>query len=270
VSFSICQIGFLNIKMKKILNWIFKSKVDLTKKWWHRFLKVLFIIVTIIFSIYLSGLLVNSYNDVTNSWTLVESLSTRLGRAPYTGKVHSIHQLYGENEVISEKYTFEMNNTLVDKEYLFPYSALFLKNDNNYDFCSDDLTNHISNIASTNDISLFSTTNPSFETLYSDIDVFNTYLKNNSLRIQCVFIDSYTIPNIENGSSVEFVFLRPVITSEYQIYRYENHFMYFILMIIFEILFILFCILCSILIYYKVVLYIVYGKIQDSSTAQRI
>lgn len=248
--------------MKKITNWIFKSKTDLSKKWWHRFFKVLFVLAIIVSGISLATLLTNSYTQVVHQWNYVDSVSSRLSKEPYTGRVVSIQDLYGQNEVISEDYPSQMNFGLADKEYLQPFSPIFLEDSEN--FCSDELYDHIGNVASTNNVKLFSNTNPTFERLYSDVDVFSTYLKNNSYSVKCVMLDSYTITN-DNDTTSTFPFLRPVETSDYSIYSYKDNLSGFILYVLLSIVFFLFCILCTILIYYKVFLYIVYGKVEKPS-----
>lgn len=249
--------------MKKITNWILKSKTDLSKKWWHRFLKVLFVLTTIAFGIYLVTFLSNSYTQVVHQWNYVDTVSSRLSKAPYSGKIVSIKDLYKQNEVISEDYPSQMNLGLADKEYLQPFSPIFLENSES--FCSDELYKNIGNVAVTNDVRLFSNTNPTFERLYDDIDVFSTYLKNNSFSVNCVMLDSYTITN-NNDTTSTFSFLRPVETSSYSIYSYKDNLSGFILYIVLSTVFFLFCILCTILIYYKIILYIVYGKIEKPST----
>ncbi|MGB4076605.1 MAG: hypothetical protein WBK28_02785 [Minisyncoccia bacterium] len=251
--------------MKKITNWIFKSKEDLPKKWWHRFIKVLFILATIAYGIYLISFLVTSYSRVVHEWSYVDSVSSRLNKEPYSGKVVSIHNLYGDSEVISEKYAYQMDGSLAGKRVFEPFSAIFLEDSQS--FCSDELYKHIGNIASTNGVKLFSTANPTFERLYADVDVFSTYLENNSFSIKCVMLDSYTITN-ENDTTSTFPFLRPVETSDYSIYSYKDNTSGFILLVLLSAVFFLFCILCTILIYYKVILYIVYGKIEKPSSKE--
>lgn len=192
---------------EKITNWIFKSKTDLSKKWWHRFFKVLFILITIAFGIYLIAFLSNSYTQVVHQWSYVDTVSSRLSKGPYSGKVVSIQELYEQNEVISEDYPSQMNFGIADKEYLQPFSPIFLEDSEN--FCSDELDKHIDNVASTNNIRLFSNTNPTFERLYADADVFSTYLKNNSYSVKSVMLDSYTITNDNDPSQRHFNIERP-------------------------------------------------------------
>ncbi len=254
------------LSMKKINNWLFKSKVDLSKKWWHRLFKVFFIVAIIVFVIYLISFLSGSYSQVRNQWSFVDILSARLSKEPFSGKVVSIKDLYEKNEVISEeKYPSKMSFSLADKSYLQPFSSMFLENGQSENFCSDELYTNISNIASTNNINLFSTTNPTFKTLYPDVDKFTTYLKNNAYNIKCVMVDSYSITN-ENDKISTFTFLRPVETSAYSIYSYKDNLSGFILSIFFSIVVFLLCLLFTILIYYKVFLYIIYGKIENLSS----
>lgn len=88
--------------MKTVFNWIFKSKEDLSKKWWHRLFKVLFILGIAIFAIYSIYILVDSYSSITHKWNYVDSFSTRLNEEPYSGEVFSITDLYDKDEVVSE------------------------------------------------------------------------------------------------------------------------------------------------------------------------
>lgn len=250
--------------MKKIAYWIFKSKTDLSKKWWHRLFKVLFILGIVASGIYLITFLSNSYTQVVHQWSYVDSVSSRLSKVPYVGIVVSIHDLYGENEVVSEKRPYQMRVSLADKEYLQPFSPIFMDDGQSESFCSDELHKHIGTIAYTSNIKLYSTTNPTFESLYTDIDTFTTYLINNTYRVKCVMLDSYTITN-ENDTTTTFPFLRPVETSEYSIFSYKYNSSGFVLYALLFLVFFLFCILCTILIYYKIFLYIVYGKIEKPS-----
>lgn len=248
--------------MKKIISWIYKSKVDLSKKWWHRLFKVLFILATVVSVICLITFLSNSFTRVVHQWDYVDTLSSRLSKEPYSGKVVSIKDIYKENEVISEKYPSEMNFSLADKEYLQPFSPIFLEDSQSY--CSDELYKQIGNVASTNNVRLFSTTDPTFERLYSNIDTFTTYLKNNSYSVKCVMKDSYTITN-ENDTESVYSFLRPIETSKYSIYSYKHNLAGFILYTLLSAVFLLFCIVCTVLIYFKIFLYIIYGKVENKS-----
>ncbi len=252
--------------MKKIKNWIFKSKVDLSKKWWHRLFKVLFIIAIMFASISAISVLSDSYSFITHKWRYVESLSNRLSKAPYSEKVVSISELYDDHEVISEeKYPSKFNNSLNDKHYLFPFSTMFMEDIQSNSFCSNELDKHIKDIAQNTNTKLFSPVNYTFEKLSTDIDNFVTYLKNNSYSIKCVTFDSYTIDN-ENNTTSTYKFIKPVDTSKYYIYEYKNNFSGFILAVLLTIVTLPFFVLCTILIYYKVVLYIVYGKPEESSS----
>lgn len=247
--------------MKKIKNWIFKSKIDLSKKWWHRLFKVLFILSFIVVSLFVMTFLSNSYSQITHQWMFVDGLSNRLSDAPYSGKVLSINELYSADEVISEEmYTSKMNFSLEGKDYLEPLSAMFLDDYQSKSFCSNKLDENIKNIAETNNIKLFSAVNSTLRTLSSDIDAFTKYLKDNSYSISCVMIDSYTTTD-DNGETLKSVFLKPIDTAKYNIYEYKNNLLGFILNVLLSIAFLLFCAICTIIFYYKVVLYIVFGKV---------
>lgn len=251
--------------MRKIINWLSKSKVDLSKKWWHRFFKVLFFIAIVMFSIYVIKFLVNSYATVTHRWIYVDSISSRLDELSNSNKVYSITELYKDSEVISEESPSKLGWGIKNKRNILPLSPLFLEGNQSETFCSDEIYKYVSNIASTNNIKYFSTTNPSLETLNTDINIFTAYLKNNSFDIKCVMLDSYTITN-DNDTTTKFEFIRPVSTSDYHIYGYENKISNYILYSALTIVFLLLSILCLMLIYYKVILYIVYGKIEPGSS----
>jgi len=244
--------------IKKISDWIFKSKVDLSKKWWHRLLKVLFIILIIASSIYGAMIIVDSYADITHNWKYETSLSERLSDESFSGEVFSVNDLYSANEIISDEPSYSMNYSLDDKKWLSPTDLLFAK-DPEETFCSDELHNHASKIAEANNVYLFSNTTPSLNELYADVDVFTSYLISNSYRIKCLIIDRYS--SYTAGSlDYKYTFLRPIDTFDYHIYEYENNLSEFILYVVGSILFSLIYILIAILIYYKAILYIIYGK----------
>lgn len=248
--------------MKKITNWIFKSKEDLTKKWWHRLFKVLFILGIVAFSIYLITTLTNSYNQITHQWNYVETFSNRLSEEPYSGQVFSVQELYSANEVISDEESYEMDLRLGAKGLLLPSNTImFLDDYKSEHYCSNELDKHIEDIADENNIELFSDLNPSLGGLYSDVDTFTNYLRNNSYTVDCVILDAYTVTNDDNTTS-RYRFLKPIDTSDYTIYEYENHFPNFILYILFSVVFFFLSILVVMLIYYKVIMYIIYGKIE--------
>ncbi len=251
--------------MKKIINWIFKSKIDLSKKWWHRLLKVLFFLLIIVSAISLISFLSNVYTKAVHQWNYVDGFSSRLGKPPFSGKVASINDLYGENEVISDEFPSLMNSSLGNKQYLEPSSPLFLKDGQTKTFCSDELYKHIADIASANSTNLFSKTDVTYEGLYADVDAFTKYLGTNSYGVKCVMIDGFTITN-EDGTPSIISFLRPIETYKYVIYSYEYNLVGFILGVLWSIALYLLFILCVLLLYYKVILYVIYGKIENPST----
>lgn len=242
---------------KKISNWLLKDNLELSKKWWHRFLKVLFILSVISLSIYTITLLVNSYPRIVHQWNFTNTLSGKLSSSDYTGKTVQIKDLYSNEEIISDNdiYTKDYFPNLQDKDYLLPFSPIFLEDTTS--FCSDKLDKQIKEIVNKNDIKLFSTTNPTLNTLSNNIDAFNSYLYQNNIK--CVMVDSYSVEN-QNGDTSKYTFLRPVDIYEYSIYKYENNFSSFILSIILSLLGLLLYVFVIIFIYKKVILYIVYGN----------
>lgn len=242
--------------MKKLKNWLYRPDLELNKKWWHRLFKVVFILTIIISSISLITYLGNSYTQVVNQWNFIDTLSGRLSNDSYTGKVVSIRGLHNVNEAISDDYPGGWS--LDDRRYVEPFSALFLPEDEGQTFCSDNLSENLENIAVTNNIRLFSDTNPSAYKLYDDMGTFSTYLKNNSYSVKCLFIDSFTISN-EDGSDTKLTFLRSENTSDYSIYQYKDNFLGFVLLTLLSVFAFLFGVLLVLIFYYKVFLYIVFG-----------
>lgn len=249
--------------LSKIISWIFREDIDLSKKWWHRLFKVLFVLSIISLAVYAATILVNSYERIVNRWGYVESLSKRLSDGTHSGQVFFINQLYKDDEVITEKkmYGDDYYPSITSKEYLFPMKAMFLlggdySKDN---FCSDELYKKIENIADINKIKLFSPIDPTIRSLSADLAAFTTYLKDNSFSIKCVMINSYTVEG-EDGTDAKLTFLEPINTYEYNIYRYSNGLHFFILSFILALIGLLIYTLAVILVYYKIILYIVFGS----------
>lgn len=243
---------------KKIKIWLLKDSLELNKKWWHRFLKVLFVMSIISLTIYVIILLANSYPRIVNQWNFADVLSGRLSKSDYSGKILSVKQLYNDEEIISDSdiYTKDYFPNLKDKELLLPYfPPIFLEGTES--FCSNKLDEKIKGIASENNIKLFSTTNPTLNTLSNNIDAFTSYLYNNNIK--CVMVDSFSVEN-DNRETSKYTFLRPVNIYEYNVYRYENNFMGFILDIILSIIGLLLYIFVVLFIYNKIILYIIYGN----------
>lgn len=242
--------------MKKISNWLFNNNLELNKKWWHRFFKVLFIITVVSLTIFIIILLINSYSRIVNQWNYVDTVTARLNSSNYSGKIVSIKQLYSNDEVIStinDVYTKGYYPNLNNKKYLLPFSVIFL--DDTINFCSDKLDKQIREIASNNNIKLFSTTNPTLYSLSTDVNKFISNLG----TTKCVMIDSYSVEN-DNGTINKYTFLRPVDIYEYSIFKYKNNLIGYILAIIFSIIGLWMCVLMVQVIYYKIIMYIIYGN----------
>lgn len=252
-------------RLHKFKKWIIRDDLNLSNKWWHRFFKVGFIISIIA----LTGALVvdtfERYDTIINKWMYVESLSARLRNPVHTSKIFSIQQLYGPDEVITtfdRVYSYDNYSPgLGAKSLLFPLDAMFLLSEDTKfkSFCSDQLDKHVETISRAENIRNFSSTNPTFINLYTDIGVFKDYLRINSYSISCLTTNSYTIPD-ENGSEKVYAFLEPVETREYSIYKYESGILDLIFVIVLKIIALLAYILIMLLIYYKILLYIVFGS----------
>ncbi|MDQ5954091.1 MAG: hypothetical protein QG583_18 [Patescibacteria group bacterium] len=244
--------------MKKISSWLYREDLELSRKWWHRFLKVVFILSVISLAIYAVVSLVNSYPSIVNQWSYANTVSGKLNSSDYTDKIVSINELYNYKEIISdsELYTDGYFPNLKNKELLLPYSSPVFVADTE-SFCSSKLDKQIKEIAIENDIKLFSTTNPTFYTLSTNIDAFASYLNINDIR--CVMVDSYNIEN-DDGSTSQYTFLRAVDTNKYIIYKYDNNFIGFIFNIFGIFIGLLIYIFVAVFIYNKIILYIIYGN----------
>jgi hypothetical protein len=185
-------------------------------------------------------------------------VSGKLNSSDYTGKIVSINELYSEEEIISDSdlYTDGYFPNLKDKDLLLPYSSPVFVADTK-SFCSDKLDKQIKEIANKNDIKLFSTTNPTLNTLSNNIDAFTSYLYQNNIK--CVMVDSYSVEN-DNGSTSRYTFLRPIDTYKYIIYKYENNFIGFIFAIFISLIGLLAYTFVVVFVYNKIILYIIYGN----------
>lgn len=247
---------------KKIKDWLVRDDLELDKKWWHRFFKILFILSIITLVIYMATLLINSYSRIVNQWDYVNTLTAKLNSSDYSGSVVSMKELYGEQEIISDSnvYTNNYFPSLENKDLLLPISPIFLENVES--FCSDKLDRQIKEIVSKNEINLFSTTNPSFDKLSNNIEEFNNYVGIND--INCVMIDSFSFEN-KDEVIVNYTFLRPVDIHDYVIYKYKNNFVGFIFNILISVIGVLLYIGSILFIYNKIILYIIYGNKKQRS-----
>ncbi len=243
--------------MKKISAWLYRDNLELSKRWWHRFLKVLFILSVISLAIYAVVFLANSYPSIVNQWSYSNTVAGKLNSSDYAGKIVPINELYNDEEVIgdSDLYTDGYFPNLEDKELLFPFSPIFVADTES--FCSNKLDKQIKEVAIENDIKLFSTTNPTANTLSTNIDTFTSYINQNSIK--CVMIDSYSIEN-DDGSTSKYTFLRPVDIYKYIIYKYENNFIGFIFAIFISLIGLFAYTFIVLLVYHKIILYIIYGN----------
>lgn len=247
-----------NMKIKKIYSWLIKDSLGLNKKWWHRFLKVIFIVSLISLAIATIVSLVNSYPSIVNEWNYSSTITGKLNSSDYSGKIVQINQLYGEEEIISDNdiYANDYFPNLNDKELLLPYSSPIFSTDME-SFCSNKLDKQIKEIAEENDINLFSTINPTVKTLSPNIEAFILYLNTNDIR--CAMVDSYTMEN-DDGTTYKYTFLRPVDTSEYSIYKYKNNFTGFLSTIFLGLIVFFVYFFVVIFVYNKIILYIIYGN----------
>lgn len=76
-------------------------------------------------------------------------------------------------------------------------------------------------------------------------------------------INSYSIEN-EDGKIDKYVFLEPINTFDYRIYKYEDGTLSFIFAIMFAIASLFLYIVISLIIYYKIILYIIFGSKNNS------
>lgn len=251
----------MKTKLHKIKTWILRDDLNLNNRWWHRFLKVVFVLCLVLYAVYLGSLLFDSYYRIVNRWEFKNVLAGRLSDSVHTGKVFAINDLLGDHEIIStldQVYSKGgFSPSYEQRLMLNPYSPMFvLSNPPVQTFCSDRLSDNIKDIAIKNNIRLFSEENPRVDRLTSSVDSFISYLS--PFTMKCVMVDSFTIVN-DNGSESKYVFLRPVNTYDYGIYKYEDGTLVLILAVVVGILAYIFSIFIALVLYYKVILYIVFG-----------
>lgn len=247
--------------MKKISNWLFRKDLDLNKKLWHRFIKVLFTISIIAIAIYIVLFLIESYERTVNRWNYLQIFSNRLIERGGNSRVLPINQLYDADEIITEKIIFstDYHPDISNKDLLSPMSGIFLKDYSSQTFCSNKLYENIEKIASSNNIKLFSPVNPSLNRLSDDLSAYKVFLKDNSFSIKCLFINSYS-PENKDGEVTKYTFLEPINTYNYVISKYENGFMNFIFLSGISFFGLFLYSIISIFVYHKIVLYVIFGS----------
>ncbi len=250
--------------MSKIKAWLFRSHTDLTKKWWHRMFKVLFIVSTVLYTFYICSFLIDSYPTIVNKWDFLEHLRTRLSVDEFKGKLVSLNEVLGEDEVIAENYKdLQQGWSIDDKDYIVPIGILGYQQGKSI-VCSDQLEKSLIPFVAKEKIVFYSPIDYRIDNLYVGLPKFIDYINSPENNILCVATDSYTIENHDNTTSV-YKFLKPIDTRDFYIYKYKFDIASFIYVILLSIASIVIVPFIVIITYYKIVLYIIYGNHNDNN-----
>lgn len=235
--------------MKKLLDilkiHIFREDLDLQSKWWHRLLKVIFFILFIS----IVGLIVyESLNTTSQKRTVYNKVSTLDERV--TPELNSVGNLLKEKEIFSysEPYSNESHKSLES----------FLSDT----YCSTHLADNFKKIIDERGVD-----NLFIRSVYGSknvpSDVFSDYIK--QFGIKCVMLDAYTKFNAEGFPDGKLYFLEPSRDYQDKWSFYKESALATTLNQIMEsalglILQFIFAAIIIVILYYKVFIYILYGK----------
>lgn len=232
--------------MKKI-NWaiFFRKDLNLQDKWWHRLLSIIFILSFILFISF--NIVDFSTHDIfrggqVNQWKKVSSLSDRI-----TSDIKPISALLKTSEKIGDN-----NRTYVLNDEPDEYYRIIL----NDVYCSTELVDDYKEIESSRNIGeLYIMENNYRKKITSE--VFSNYIRQN--EIKCLIVDAYSSPNNKSLS-----FLQPDRSYQDNWTFYQKSttktLLYFLEMIPIVLGISLIIFLGIIIIYYKVVLYVIFGN----------
>lgn len=233
----------------------FRKDLNLENRWWHRLLSIVFISLFLIFIAY--NVAIFSTADIfrggqIQQWNKNGALSERI-----VSEVKPISAFVEDGEKIGENEgTFTLNDR--QGEY---YNGIL-----NDVYCSTELSNNLEHIKSERKVknlfirNLFGTNDVPLET-------FTNYIKQNNIR--CIIVDAYTTYDSSGQIDGKLSFLEP--TKEYQdnwsFYEKSpvNTAIYFLEMILTVIAISVVIFAIIILIYYKIVLYIIFGNDSNNS-----
>jgi hypothetical protein len=221
----------------------FRKDLNLSGRWWHRLLFVIFII-SFIWALYTTydDLFATSHPHIPQ-WKVANSVDERL-----TPAVKQIHDLKMPNERVEER----------DRSYVLNSQD----DDSLYDdiYCSSDLENRISDIQN----------NSGIRTLYIrgqygrndvPIETFTNYVKENNIK--CLLPDAYTHYDANGREDGQLRFLEPIgpnslFYKDLVFYKKSNFLTAIYALKMFLLVVAIFAV--AVILYYKVFLYIIFGS----------
>lgn len=216
----------------------FRNDLNLQNKWGHRLITIVFFIgFIVVLFLQIKELYIDYDFGIGKK---INSVEDRL-----TSDLVKIVDLVWPNERLNY-------SDLVNKSR---YTNIQLYDDA---YCSKDIYKYIEYIMNKEKIKLLYASEIDSARINSiPLNIFSSYLKENS--IYCLSVDSF-------GWQRNFLQPRPVFAEfeDYHFYKYStwSTFIYFLPSLLLYIWFTLIISLILILIYYKIIIYIIYGKIQ--------
>jgi len=231
-------------------NNFFRKDLNLKNRWWHRFLFVVFIFSIVLYTIY--NLALYSTSDMfrggkAQQWEKVETLNDRL-----TSELNTINTLIKPGEKIAEDNRTYVLNDKIDEYYKHVLSDVY---------CSTKLVNNIEKIKNGTKIQ-----NLFIRNKYGKNNVplkdFTEYIKQNN--IYCLSKDAYTKYGYNKQITGKLSFLEPDSTyqNNWSFYKKSTSktVVYFLEMILSVLAFSSIIFVTIIIIYYKIILFIIYGN----------
>lgn len=236
-------------------NNFFRKDLNLSGRWWHRLLLVIFAI-SFIWALYVTydDLFVTSHPYI-QQWKVVNSVDERL-----TPAVKQIRELKMLNERVEER----------NRSY-----ALNLQDDDSlYDdiYCSSDLENRIADVQN----------NSGIRTLYIrdvyggndvPIETFANYIKENNIK--CLLPNAYTRYDVNGQENGKLRFLEPIgqnslFYKDLVFYEKSNFLTAIYALKMFLLVIAVFAV--AVVLYYKVFLYIIFGskKIDNNKDSKKL
>ena len=239
--------------MKKIAGifkrYIFREDLDLQSKWWHRLFKILFLLsILIIFAIVFSSDL--SFDNGIK-YKEVGSLSERI-----TPEIKSLSNLLAPNESFGDsEYSPILNSETSTLHFILRDT-----------YCSTELSDSVEKIKNERDIEAFYLRDDNGKRFPVSFDTFTRGIMD--FDIKCVMVDAFTkySPDGKENGKLYFLEVRKDYQDDYSIYK-ESPLDTFLnaafnlsvnIVLIFSV--IVGIPIVIMIIYYKVFIYIVYGR----------
>lgn len=224
----------------KLTNNFFRTDLNLGGRWWHRLFLVIFFVLFAWALYMMSSDLFADNHPYIPQWKIVSSVDERI-----TAEVKQIRDLKKFGERVEEKDGSYALNSSADENSLY---------DDFY--CSTDLENKISEIQSNSGI-----TNLYLNRKNVSAETFVNYVKNSDIK--CLIPDAYT-----NSDGTKIRFLEPLgLNSLYGkdlvFYEKSNFFTVFYVLKTYLLVIVIF--VGTALAYYKIFLYIIFGKKKENN-----